>query len=147
MFALSLSPGMQARLALARALAIAPGTLLLDEPTASLDPEASLAVESLIAYVAGEGTKVILVSHSLGQVRRWRMISCCSIRGKASNSHRPKHFHYAQGRYIQSLPPRRRALEPLMTQRFLVALIILIVAVLAFVFATSARGAKPATCI
>ena len=68
--ALTLSPGMQARLALARALAIAPGTLLLDEPTASLDPEASLAVESLIAYVAGEGTKIIFVSHSLGQVRR-----------------------------------------------------------------------------
>lgn len=66
----TLSPGVQARVALARALSIAPGTLLLDEPTASLDPEASLAVEGLIAYVAEEGTKVILVSHSLGQVRR-----------------------------------------------------------------------------
>ena len=65
-----LSPGIQARVALARALAIAPATLLLDEPTASLDPEASLAVEGLISYVAQEGTKVILVSHSLGQVRR-----------------------------------------------------------------------------
>lgn len=65
-----LSPGQQARLAMARALAVEPGVLLLDEPTASLDPEAALALESLLAFARDQGTKVILVSHSLGQVRR-----------------------------------------------------------------------------
>lgn len=68
--ALRLSPGLQARLAMARALAIEPGVLLLDEPTASLDPEAALAMEELIVFAKDQGTKVILVSHSLGQVRR-----------------------------------------------------------------------------
>ena len=65
-----LSPGLQARLALARALALGPDVLLLDEPSASLDPEAALAMEGLIAFVRDQGTKVILVSHCLGQVRR-----------------------------------------------------------------------------
>lgn len=65
-----LSPGLQARLAMARALAIEPGVLLLDEPTASLDPESTLALEELICFASDQGTKVILVSHALGQVRR-----------------------------------------------------------------------------
>ncbi len=66
----SLSPGQRAQLAMARALAIEPGVLLLDEPTASLDPEAALALEEVIRFVKDQGTKVILVSHSLGQVGR-----------------------------------------------------------------------------
>lgn len=66
----TLSPGERSRLAMARALAIEPAVLLLDEPTASLDPESALAMESVISFVQDRGTKVILVSHSLGQVRR-----------------------------------------------------------------------------
>ena len=68
--ATDLSPGLQARLAMARALAVEPGVLLLDEPTASLDPAGTLAIEELIRFASEAGTKVILVSHSLGQVRR-----------------------------------------------------------------------------
>ncbi len=65
-----LSGGEQQRLALARAWVIEPELLLLDEPTANLDPGAAEAIESLIAGIAGTGTKVILVSHNLGQVAR-----------------------------------------------------------------------------
>jgi tungstate transport system ATP-binding protein len=65
-----LSGGEQQRLALARAWAIEPHLLLLDEPTANLDPAATEIVESLIGEISDRGTKVVLVSHNLGQVMR-----------------------------------------------------------------------------
>ena len=56
---------------MARALAHDPEVLLLDEPTASLDPASALAIEGLIQLAAREaGTKVILVTHDLAQARR-----------------------------------------------------------------------------
>lgn len=65
-----LSGGEQQRLALARAWVTEPELLLLDEPTASLDPGATEAIEHLVAEISRGGTKVILVSHNLGQVAR-----------------------------------------------------------------------------
>ncbi len=65
-----LSGGEQQRLAIVRALAAEPELLLLDEPTASLDPQATQAIEFLIEAAATAGTAVILVTHDLGQVRR-----------------------------------------------------------------------------
>ncbi|WP_419951792.1 ATP-binding cassette domain-containing protein [Methylobacterium sp.] len=65
-----LSGGEQQRLALARAWATAPDLLLLDEPTANLDPASSHAIEHLVVSMAEAGTKVVLVSHNLGQVMR-----------------------------------------------------------------------------
>ena len=65
-----LSGGEQQRLALARALACAPEVLLLDEPTASLDPASALAIETLIGAARDAGTKVVLVTHDLAQARR-----------------------------------------------------------------------------
>lgn len=64
------SGGEQQRLALARAWAARPDLLLLDEPTANLDPAATDLVEALVAEMAAAGTKVVLVSHNLAQVAR-----------------------------------------------------------------------------
>lgn len=65
-----LSTGERQRLALARALENNPHVLLLDEPTASLDPAATEAVEKLIAARRAEGISVVLVSHDAEQVKR-----------------------------------------------------------------------------
>jgi tungstate transport system ATP-binding protein len=65
-----LSGGEQQRLGIARAWAIEPELLLLDEPTASLDPATGETIERAIAAIATAGTKVLLVSHNLGQVAR-----------------------------------------------------------------------------
>jgi tungstate transport system ATP-binding protein len=65
-----LSGGEQQRLALARAWALRPEVLFLDEPTASLDPAATRAVETIIAAFHGAGTKIVMTTHDLGQARR-----------------------------------------------------------------------------
>ncbi len=65
-----LSGGQQQRAALARAWALRPHLLLLDEPTASLDPSAKREVEDLIAGFAQQGITVVMSSHNLGQVKR-----------------------------------------------------------------------------
>jgi len=65
-----LSSGEQQRLALARALARYPAVLFLDEPSASLDPAATNAVENIIRDVAAHGIKVVMTTHDLGEARR-----------------------------------------------------------------------------
>ena len=65
-----LSVGQQQRLALARAWSMAPDVLLLDEPTASLDPHAKREVEALMAEFAQAGMTLVFASHNLGQVKR-----------------------------------------------------------------------------
>ncbi len=65
-----LSGGEQQRLALARALSIRPEVLFLDEPTANLDPASTLAIEELIDVAHRAGTKIIFITHDLGQARR-----------------------------------------------------------------------------
>jgi len=66
----ALSGGQQQRLALARAWSLAPQVLLLDEPTASLDPHAKREVEMLMADFAQAGMTLVFASHNLGQVKR-----------------------------------------------------------------------------
>ncbi len=66
----SLSGGQQQRLALARAWALLPDILFLDEPTASLDPSAKREVEQLIEAVAAGGVTLVMSTHNLGQVKR-----------------------------------------------------------------------------
>jgi tungstate transport system ATP-binding protein len=65
-----LSGGEQQRLALARALARDPVVLFLDEPTASLDPASTKAIEDVIIAVAASGIKVVMSTHDLGEARR-----------------------------------------------------------------------------
>jgi len=65
-----LSGGEQQRLALARAWALRPEILFLDEPTASLDPGATAEIERVIASIAAEGTRIVMTTHNLGQARR-----------------------------------------------------------------------------
>jgi tungstate transport system ATP-binding protein len=65
-----LSGGEQQRLALARALARDPEILFLDEPTASLDPASTKAVEDIVRVTAGSGVKIVMATHDLGQARR-----------------------------------------------------------------------------
>jgi tungstate transport system ATP-binding protein len=77
-----LSAGEQQRLALARALARDPEILLLDEPTASLDPAATRSVEQIVLAAAQSGIKVVMASHDLGQVRRLAGEVIFLVRGK-----------------------------------------------------------------
>jgi tungstate transport system ATP-binding protein len=65
-----LSGGEQQRLAVARALSLEPDVLFLDEPTANLDPASTLAIEQLIQQAHDAGTKIVLVTHDIGQARR-----------------------------------------------------------------------------
>ena len=66
-----LSGGEQQRVALARAWALEPDVLLLDEPTASLDPGATRAVEAIIHEIAASGVSVILTTHHRGIAKRF----------------------------------------------------------------------------
>jgi tungstate transport system ATP-binding protein len=65
-----LSGGEQQRLALARVWALQPEALFLDEPTASLDPGATHEIEKVIAALHAAGTKIVMVTHNLGQAHR-----------------------------------------------------------------------------
>jgi tungstate transport system ATP-binding protein len=65
-----LSGGEQQRLALARAWALRPRVLFLDEPTASLDPAAASEVERVIGEIHGAGTGIVMTTHHLGLARR-----------------------------------------------------------------------------
>ena len=65
-----LSGGEQQRLAIARAWALKPQVMFLDEPTANLDPAATRSVEALVRAVHADGATVVMTTHDLGQARR-----------------------------------------------------------------------------
>ncbi len=65
-----LSGGEQQRLAVARAWALGPEVLFLDEPTANLDPGATRDVETIVGQIHASGTKIVMTTHNLGQAKR-----------------------------------------------------------------------------
>ncbi len=65
-----LSGGERQRLALARAWITRPRLLLLDEPTASLDPGSVDAIERIVREIRTEGTRILMTTHNLGQATR-----------------------------------------------------------------------------
>ena len=66
----TLSGGQKQKLVIARACVVRPAVLLLDEPTANLDPAAVRGVEELIRAVATAGTKILMTTHDIAQARR-----------------------------------------------------------------------------
>ena len=103
-----LSGGQQQRVALARAWALSPQVLLLDEPTASLDPHAKREVEALIEEFSGEpgsAMTLIFASHNLGQVKR------------LAN----RVIYLEHGRVLADLPVKDFFNGPLLQSRYLAA--------------------------
>lgn len=65
-----LSGGQQQRLAIARAWALCPSVMLMDEPTSDLDMHSITTVEDIIQRLSRSGIKIIMTTHNLAQVRR-----------------------------------------------------------------------------
>lgn len=73
---------LQKRAALARAVCLHPGVLVVDEPTTGLDPEAAAAVDDALALLPGLGTTLIVITHSARTVARLRPTVHCIEAGR-----------------------------------------------------------------
>jgi tungstate transport system ATP-binding protein len=92
-----LSGGEQQRIALARAWALEPDILLLDEPTASLDPAAVRAVEDIIREIGAGGTAIVMTTHHRGLARRFADSVVFLDAGRVAE-HTPVNEFFAQPR-------------------------------------------------
>ncbi len=87
--ATTLSGGEMQRTALARALVTDPELLLLDEPTANLDPKTTASIESIILGLPRNGATVIMATHNMLQSRRLAGRVAMLIEGKLVRTGRP----------------------------------------------------------
>ncbi|HLH72348.1 MAG TPA: phosphate ABC transporter ATP-binding protein PstB [Chloroflexota bacterium] len=109
----ALSGGQQQRLCIARALAIAPEVLLLDEPTGALDPVATLKIEELLSELKSDYT-IVIVTHNMQQAAR---ISDTTAFMLADASHIGTLIEVGSTRQIFTNPRDRRT-EEYITGRF-----------------------------
>ncbi|HUX87529.1 MAG TPA: phosphate ABC transporter ATP-binding protein PstB [Chloroflexota bacterium] len=109
----SLSGGQQQRLCIARALAIAPEVLLLDEPTGALDPVATLKIEELLGELKNDYT-IVIVTHNMQQAARISDITAFML---ADATHIGTLVEVGQTRQIFTNPRDRRT-EEYITGRF-----------------------------
>jgi len=100
-----LSGGEQQRLALARAWALRPRLLYLDEPTASLDPGAAAEVERIIGDIHAAGTAIVATTHNLGFARRLAQTIVLLWQGRVAERARADEFfdRPASGEAVQFL--------------------------------------------
>lgn len=82
----TLSVGQAQRMCIARALLRRPECLLLDEPTASLDRDATIAIERLVTSLAGEDLAVVMVTHDLAQAARTASRALLIVAGRVAAS-------------------------------------------------------------
>ncbi|HLF69550.1 MAG TPA: phosphate ABC transporter ATP-binding protein PstB [Actinomycetota bacterium] len=112
--ATSLSGGQQQRLCIARAIAIRPEVLLMDEPTAALDPAATLRIEDLIGELKKTFT-VVIVTHNMQQAARVADNTAFLLSERAG--HAGKLIEYADTHKIFTRPDDPRT-EDYITGRF-----------------------------
>lgn len=77
-----MSGGEKQRLAIARAWAMSPDLIFLDEPTSQLDPGATRQIETMLRDLLAEGVTLVMATHDLGQARRLASRVLCLFRGR-----------------------------------------------------------------
>jgi ABC-2 type transport system ATP-binding protein len=112
-----LSAGQRTRVVLAKALLTEPDLLLLDEPTASLDPETANRVRSDLAEYAAEGRTLLWTSHNLVEVERHCSRVVFINQGRAVLDGPPRELARQAGRTLVRVRPRS-ALPPALAERF-----------------------------
>jgi tungstate transport system ATP-binding protein len=96
----TLSGGEMQRIALARAMVVKPEVLLLDEPTANLDPKSASAIDDLIERLAHGGTTVIIASHNMTECRRLADKIVVLVNGRINRTGRPNDIQPDNRQYL-----------------------------------------------
>ena len=97
------------RIALARAMVIKPEVLLLDEPTANLDPNSANAIDELIKRLANSGITVIMASHNMAECRKLANKVAVLVEGRITRTGKPEEILskpelYVNARFGQPFP-------------------------------------------